>query len=322
MLDAHIDLVLCAVNLPRLDAGALFARLRASSIRRLREIPLVLIVSDANRQEDIASAHERGMAGFITRAMKKDEILATLKNILPEHHLSGAADPIAGFPLSVEERLLESGIFRMALDEMPLGGTATGQVAALVFGIDHRDELMRRFGSGVSALLADRLAALLVGKLGAQDVIGRYCGDRLAIISKGVDLRQAVQFGKRVGRSLKARQIVIRGEKVKLTVSVGVASTEDRGVSCGRELLHLAANRLDRALRQGGDGLVSESEPSGLIEALNTADKARLRTEIRALGIKILPLLQAIEHEMGLGLPLERIEQHLQEQAAKDAVSV
>lgn len=93
-------------------------------------------------------------------------------------------------------------------------------------------------------------------------------------------------------------------------------------MSCGRELLHLASSRLDRALRQGGDSLVSESESTGLIEVLNTADKARLGSEIRALGIKILPLLQAIEHEMGLGLPLERIEQHLQERAAKDAVNV
>lgn len=43
MLDANIAAVISGIHPPRLDARDLFARLRASAMRRLREIPFILV---------------------------------------------------------------------------------------------------------------------------------------------------------------------------------------------------------------------------------------------------------------------------------------
>lgn len=84
-------------------------------------------------------------------------------------------------------------------------------------------------------------------------MIGHCTDDRLAIISQGVDLKQGLRFGRQVCKSLASGQISIRGNKIKLTASVGVASTSDDYLVENSELLWLANRRLDQAFVCGGN---------------------------------------------------------------------
>lgn len=368
MLDSSIAAVISGINPPKLEAHDLLARMRASSKQRLREIPFLLIVSDVDDETAREVDRARGVAGFITKTMKKSALVECLNSFLeplavqkeamapevqkvPEAQkeqkeqkevaqAKEAAKPVVQVQtpqippaLQLPEKLLESKKFRTVLSALNFKDSNTGPICSLVFGIDNREALIARFGEDVSGLISARFASLLVAKLSPRDLIGRCRGERLAIVSHGVDLKDGMRFGARVCKSLASGQIAIRGQKVKLTASVGVASTSDDDVATGGELFLLADQRLDQALICGGNTVSAEfrsgcpmhcRERSALqqLEALDAAKDLNLAEQIGSLGLKMLPLLQVMNRELALGLPLAEIERLLHERAVAEVETV
>lgn len=322
MLDATIDLIVSGIHTPKLEAYDLLARLKASSMRRLREIPFVLIVSDLNHPADLEFDRSRGVTGFITKSMSKPEIVGCLNG-----WLEPAQPQVAGQgSLPKLERLLGADRFCAEIAKFSPLEINTESLCVLVFGIDKRDALIGRFGEGVGEIIRERIAGLLSAKVEANDVIGCQGGERLAILSRGVDQKHGVRFAKRVCKSLAAGQITIHGQKVKLTASVGVASSSDDAVTSGAELLMLAGQRLDQALLCGGNTVSSDLRSAcpvqcqgrrglDLLEILSAESGARLPSCLGSLGLQMLPLLRAMDAELGLGLPLNDIEMKLRQRA-------
>ena len=208
----------------------------------------------------------------------------------------------------------------------------TDKACALIFGIDNRENLIQSFGQDVVEIIIARIASLLFAKVGPLDSIGRWGSERLAIISNGVDLEQGIRFGHRVCKSMASGQVTIRGQKMKLTTSVGVASSADDHTVDGSELLALADKRLDQALVCGGNTVSSEHKPDcplhcknktalRLIEALSAQGDKSIAKNIGSLGLKVLPILKIMDHELALGLPLADIKHQLQQRAKAEEAS-
>lgn len=342
MLDAKISAVISGIHLPKLEAHDLLARLRASSLRRLKELPFTLIVSDVENQADREFDRTCGVTGFITKTMKKVAIVACLNalfedggeaaSVVAEEKEQRKSPPnvVPMFaPTPETEKLLDSEAFWSVLTGLSFAEAPAEPVCALVFGIDDREGLIERFGDDVAGLIAARFASLLLSKLTPLDVIGRCRGERLAIISRSVDLRQGVRFGKQVCKSLASGQITIRGQKVKLTASVGIASTSDDVLTSGSELFFLADQRLDQALVCGGNTVATEYKPKcplhcrekdvfEMLDVLMVRKGMNLAGNVGTLGLKIMPLLQVIDQELALGLPLAEIRKQLQQRASSE----
>ena len=342
MLDGTISGVITGIHPPKLDAHDLLARLRASSIRRLKEMPFTLIVSDVENQADREFDRACGVTGFITKTMKKPAIVACLNALFEDGGEAARVRVVAeeqeNPPLNVvplfapapeTEKLLDSQAFWSILTGLSFAEASAEPVCALVFGIDDREGLIERFGDDVAGMIAVRFASLLLSKLTPLDSIGRCRGERLAIISRSVDLKQGVRFGKQVCKSLASGQITIRGQKVKLTASVGVASTSDDALTSGSELFFLADQRLDQALVCGGNTVATEYKPKcplhcrekdvfEMLDALMVRKGMNLAGNVGTLGLKIMPLLQVINQELALGLPLAEIRKLLQQRASSE----
>ena len=87
MLDASIVAVISGLRTPKLEAHDLLARLRVSSMRRLRSIPFVLIVSDVENNAEREFDRTCGVAGFIAKSMKKSAIIDYLEALLSDKAL-------------------------------------------------------------------------------------------------------------------------------------------------------------------------------------------------------------------------------------------
>lgn len=334
MLDANVDAVVSGIHPPKLDARDLLLRLRGSSIRRLREIPLMLIVSDVDNVIEREADRACGVAGFITKSMNKPAIVSALNALfdVARTEKRASAVPLASAEATPEvaDRVLSNEAFNVYLSSLNLGRPHAEHVCTLVFGIDNRAELVDQFGKEVSFLIATRFANLLMSKVGPQDVIGHCHGERLAIVSRGVDLKQGQRFGKQVCKSLAAGQITIRGQKVKLTASAGVASTSDDAAADGGALFSLADLRLNQAGVCGGNTVAVEYKPLcplhcqeknviRLIDSLNARQPAGGATHIGTLGLSLLPMLRLLNQELGLGLSLDDIERQLRQKALAES---
>ncbi len=351
MLDSGISAVISGVHPLKLDAHDLLARLRASSIRRLRDIPFILVVSDLDNKVERDADRASGVAGFITKTMNKAAMLAALDGffhphgerepareskvsppaeaamapLAPELLLERAAPDEAGKPQSRDR-------FNSVLTTLPLADPLGEPVCIVVFRIDNRAALIEQFGEEIAVMIDARFAKLLMSKIGPRDQIGHCFGDRLAIVSHDVDLKQGERFGKQVCRSLASGQITIRGQKVKLTASVGVASTSDDKASSGMELFTLADQRLNQALVCGGNTVAIEfksgcpmhcrdKQTAKLVEALAKPQESAIRLNLGAFGLKILPILRALDQELSLGLSLKEIEQQLEKRLQSESAT-
>ena len=339
MLDASLSAVICGLNIPRLNAHDLLARLKASPMRRLREIPFALITSDIENRAEREFDRSRGVDGFISKSMGKRELVEYLNNLLdsavftdsviqPEPPAREEAPPAvpALEPVFKATELLDHHEFRQLISTLSLPDPRAGKVCALVFGIDNREALIASFGVEAADMVSTHIARMLVTKVGPSDTIGRYQGEKLGIISSGVDLEQSVRFAQRVCKSLASGQITIRGKKSKLTASVGVASNSSDAVSDGLALLALAEKRLNQAQVCGGNTVVSDCKSecplrsqdltaSKLLDALSLQGEDSIAANIGMLGLKIMPLLQVMDQELSLGLPLAEIKQQLEQRS-------
>lgn len=358
MLDSGISAVISGVHPLKLDAHDLLARLRASSIRRLREIPFILIVSDLDNKVERDADRANGVAGFITKTMNKSAMLVALNDIFHPHgtrktardgklSLADQAPPVPAASLVAPDLLLVPTMpevpespaspqsrerFNSVLSKLSLADPLGEPVCILVFRIDNRAALIEQFGEEIAVMIDARFAKLLMSKVGPHDQVGHCLGDRLAIVSHDVDLKQGERFGKQVCRSLASGQITIRGQKVKLTASVGVASTSDDKASSGMELFTLADQRLNQALVCGGNTVAIEfksgcpmhcrdKQTAKLVEALAKPQESAIRLNLGAFGLKILPILRALDQELSLGLSLKEIEQQLEKRVQSESAT-
>ena len=119
---------------------------------------------------------------------------------------------------------------------------------------------------------------------------------------------------------------------MRLTASVGVAGSSDDGGLNGGELLALAEKRLDQALLCGGNTVASEFRPGcplhctesflpQLIDVLVSKDSKNIAMKIGGIGLQIFPLVQVMDQELGLGLPLVEIRKQLELRAQSEAVT-
>jgi diguanylate cyclase (GGDEF)-like protein len=338
MLDNSIVAVVSSVHPPRLTAQTLLERMRASALHRLREIPLLLLVSDDNPEANVGEWQRQGIAGFMAKSMSKEAMAEVLENVLSSLQTS-PTDPFGtprlrenppelyeeafGEPLGKEsgeetrakarsrhallcDSLLDVDAFVAAVASLPHEIDAKKSLCILVFGIDRLDELIRRFGADVPDLLTGRIARLLAAKIDPRDVLGRCGENHVAIVSHGVDLRTGVRFGKRVCKSMAMGQIAVHGRKVRLTTSVGVAATSEDSAAPPEELLAMAQERLKQAMMCGGNTVCTELRPDcplsrrdkALLEIFGLLGETLGQEQKKTLDTAMRPLLREIDAKL------------------------
>ena len=210
---------------------------------------------------------------------------------------------------------------------LPSAAEGSG-VGVLSFGLDGYQDLVANHGAELVARTAEKFSFMVARKIRPDDVISQLPGGRVVIIAPSTTAAICSGFANRICKAMATAQIAVRGQRIDLTVSAGVAVIPEDGVFlAGQELLNLAAARLDDAQRAGGNRVVANSGGKGsgagsceafvpqLKELLSSVDPAALRPCLGTVGLQLIPLLKEIESSFRLGLPIDDMKKRLWDKA-------
>lgn len=315
VLDHSVRAVICDLSMPVLDGYGLLARVRNSRLARIREMPVIMISGDEDE-----SAKERakalGVSDFISKGTGATEVLARLDSLIrlakAQHELEQSRDQQVQDP--------DSGLFTRKYIELQAAQALShasrhdSEVSVMVLGFDRFDALRAEAGEELVKQLQLRFARLVAGKIRKEDSLGHYDDNWFAVISPGTSEISCEAFGNRLREAIEVANIAAHGQRLKLSVSLGVANSPIDPVASAGALLDLAAQRLKMAIAAGGNQLVGTAgkvnavaPPPKLAHALDLlrgghANMVRPHTGL--LVTEMMPLLELVQEESGIQLPL------------------
>ena len=323
VLDHSVELVICSLGLPVLDGDGLLTRVRSSRLARLAQMPMLMITGD--NDEAIERAKSHGASDFISRGTGGAELLARIDSLLK---LAQARNQLKE-NLEQQVQNPETGIFTrkyielQALQAMSHAMRHNSQVSAIVMGFDNVGALRDEYGVDVLKQLQQRFIAMLSGKIRKEDSLGHYIGSQLVVVSPGTSFAACEAFGNRLREAIRVASIAVHGQRLALSVSVGISNSPADEVGSASALIELAGARLKAAQQAGGNRVIAGAAvPASPVQApvptleralglLREGRESAVVPHLAELGGQMMPLLRLMVRELALDLPLDEVEKRL-----------
>ena len=240
-LDHKIDLGVCSVNAEKIYVHKLVPR---------REKLLGIIFFGV--YGDFSDVEERKLKNFIA------EIEPTLSLIFEnayEHEKSIALasyDPLTGAFNRREGLKLIRSLLRKANAEEE-------NLCLFVLDIDHFKRVNDTYGHEIGDLILKEVVKIIKRSIRNEDLVIRWGGEEFVIVLSGIPPQKAVEVAERIRNNIKNNVIELpNGEKLTVTVSIGVACTQKEGIFSFEELFKIADKRLYKAKNTGRDRVVAD----------------------------------------------------------------
>jgi len=331
VLDHSIELVICSLSLPVLDGNGLLVRVRSSRLTRLAQMPMLMISGDNDEALERAKGH--GATDFVNRGTGGTELLARIDSSLK----LAQAQSLLKENLEQHVQNPETGLFTRKYVELQAAQGMShamrhdSEVSAMVVCFDNIGALREEHGIDVVKQLQQRFITMLASKIRKEDSLGHYLGSQLVVISPGTPYPACESFGNRLREAIHVANIAAHGQRLNLSVSVGVSNSPVDGVTSAGALIELAGARLKSAQQAGGNRVIACAASQAPVAVVapridlaialaKSGHESELLPHLAALGSQVLPLLKLLDREYRLGLPMAEIEKKLLDpaQEAKD----
>lgn len=124
-------------------------------------------------------------------------------------------------------------------------------LACLVFDLDHFKRINDTWGHAAGDAVLRAVSGRVQRLVRTEDVLCRFGGEEFVILMRETLLDVASDVAERVRHQVGRAPVTWSGHDIPVTLSAGLASSEEPGLETGQDLFVLADNRL-LAAKQGG----------------------------------------------------------------------
>ena len=252
---SRVAVVLLDVEMPVLDGYQTIAALKSDP--STADVPVVFLTG-RTESEDVVGALRAGAHDYLRKPPDPIELRARV----------AAAAQVTALRDELRRRTEELDLMsrtdhltqlhnRRHLDEALQRVVASSRrhafpVSVLAVDIDHFKSVNDRYGHEAGDAVLVAVGAVLTSALRVEDVLGRWGGEEFLVLAPFTDLRGARVLAERLRIAVAAAPVVTEAGRVRVTISVGGATTTQPGTPVD-VLLRAAAEQLDAAEQAGRD---------------------------------------------------------------------
>ena len=320
MVDPAIQVLISDLSMPKLDGYGLLQRIRASSIARIRELPVIMISGD-EEESARSRAKELGATDFITKGIGTVELVARLDALVKlartRSELEAMAkqvivDPESG--LSSEEYLKQQGRQALALAQRH-----GGEISVVFVEIEAFDALVGKLGRAVGEQLIQQFRVVLSKRVRLEDTVSQTGPAQFKVVCPGISLDDARAFANRIDLTIRNATISYRGERVEVRLKFGLANSKADEWQTMTHLLQLAEGRAVQEAEIIAPPIAEEATEAPLpklgvedaLALLQAGDAEAVRPHLADVALQLMPLLRLIDAELKLGMNPDNAEAKL-----------
>jgi diguanylate cyclase (GGDEF)-like protein len=250
--------------MPGLDGTAI-----CREVRKLNLQPYIYLILLTARgyKEDLIEGLEAGADEYLTKPFDPYELKARLRagarivelqdsliqarEVLREQAMYDPLTHLMNRRATMDFLVSELG--RADRDQNPL--------SVMMIDIDHFKLVNDKYGHLKGDAVLSEVARRLRISLRPYDVVGRFGGEEFLVVAPGCRHESGLILGERLRAAVGSQCFAVEGLSVKVTISLGVATTLDPEPQEMQALLAAADNALYRAKSEGRNRLTSATHP-------------------------------------------------------------
>jgi len=254
LVSNQVDVILCDIEMPGIDGLKFLALLQ--SREDLRDKPVIMLTS----RDDVATkvlGLESGASDYILKPFEPQELVARLKVHLQIKTLQDELRKSNQLLLELAQsdpltRLFNRRALREKLESELNRCQRNGKPCALIMAdIDHFKQVNDNYGHQAGDDILIAVADLLHDQLRPYDLAARYGGEEFCLVLPETNLEQARMTAERIRQEITQLRFSGELENLRLTISLGITSTDTKIMISQDELIHLADEALYLAKNNG-----------------------------------------------------------------------
>jgi len=329
LVDPTIQAVITDIGMPRLDGYGLLERMRSSRLSRISTLPVVVISGD-DEPEVRVRAKSAGATDFISKSVSNVELLARLEALTQlartQRDLEESRAALAtASPVDPDSGLATASyLHHHASQELAAAQRHKGELSVQVIEIDQFEGLVARYGAHVAQLVNRKLSKIMATKLRKEDTVAELAPARFAVVSPATSMNGAAGFALRLQKAIDHIVMTYREERIRIRLTVGIATSDAGHVQTVSHLIGVAVQRLAQGRAAGGNRIMGDQgeitadmlapppRPPVSIDRLlqqlaASPTDGRLIEQLPDAIRALLPLLELIESRSQSGLPLAKL---------------
>ncbi len=254
LLNNRVDLVLCDLEMPRMDGFRFLAMMRARE--EFQDVPVIILTGREDRDTKIRGL-EQGASDYLTKPFDAGELVARVRVQLKvkslQDELKRSNDMLR--TLSITDPLTHlhnrRHLMEMVEKEFQRASRKGAHLSLIILDIDYFKKVNDTYGHQEGDRVLTILADIVRRRLRSYDLAARYGGEEFVLLLPETPVNEALPIAERL--RLEVQEHVFDGslQGQVITISLGVATYPSPRIESIDSLFRQADEALYRAKQSG-----------------------------------------------------------------------
>ena len=182
----------------------------------------VIVMTSPSEKTDASIFLKNGASDFIAKPFSKEELICRINNTIEAME---NINKIANFTnCDFLTGVYNRRFFYTDIEEyVKLAEEIDDSYAFSMIDIDHFKKINDTYGRDSGDNILKSIAKILIDNTNGSDIVARFGGDEFCVVLKKISKEEAVKFFVNLRAKVAENEIVIKTQKIRVTISVGVS---------------------------------------------------------------------------------------------------